>query len=488
MKRVVVIGSGLGGLSTGIVLARQGFDVTILEQGSQVGGCLQCFKRRGVTFETGMHFIGSAAPGQTLHRLLSDLEVYDQLQLSPLDTDAYNVINLGGTPYGIPNGREAFLDILASQFPDQRDGLKDYLACVDAVARASRLRSLDTDSDDVAAAMRYQLVAANEVIDHAVSSPVLRDVLVGDLPLYAAQRDRTPFATHAFIMDFYNQSAYRIVGGSQRLTDALMNVLSRYGAKVLTEQSVARILSDEHGVTGVETEQAAFFRADIVVSTIHPSETFRLTDSSRLRPAFRKRMELLPNTTGVFCLYLDFKPGTMPYMNHNYFSYPHHSPWDAEAYTHDDWPRGYLYMHLCHEANCQWAQSGVIISYMTYDEMQPWIGTDVGHRGASYEEMKQARAERLLACAEQDHPGLRQKVRYYYTATPLTYYNYTRTRAGSVYGVLHDVRHPEACHVPWRTKLPGLYLAGQNVNSHGILGVLVGTMVTCEGILNNEIK
>ena len=58
MKKCIIIGSGLGGLSTSVILAKNGYDVTILEQASQIGGCLQCFQRDGVKFETGMHFIG----------------------------------------------------------------------------------------------------------------------------------------------------------------------------------------------------------------------------------------------------------------------------------------------------------------------------------------------------------------------------------------------------------------------------------------------
>ena len=91
MKKVVIIGSGLGGLSTGVVLAKNGYDVTVLEQGNQIGGCLQCFYRHGVKFETGMHFVGSADEGQILNKMLRYLEIDDKLLLSRLDVDCYNV-------------------------------------------------------------------------------------------------------------------------------------------------------------------------------------------------------------------------------------------------------------------------------------------------------------------------------------------------------------------------------------------------------------
>ena len=91
-RKIVIIGSGLGGLSCGVLLAKEGYDVTILEQSSQAGGCLQCFKRKGIKFETGMHFIGSADKGQTLFRLMKALEIDDKIQLSRLNEDGYDVI------------------------------------------------------------------------------------------------------------------------------------------------------------------------------------------------------------------------------------------------------------------------------------------------------------------------------------------------------------------------------------------------------------
>ena len=84
-QQVVIIGSGLGGLSCGVILAKNGYKVTVLEQGIQTGGCLQCFQRRGAKFETGMHFIGSADEGQPLDRLMKYLEIRKDITLSPLD-------------------------------------------------------------------------------------------------------------------------------------------------------------------------------------------------------------------------------------------------------------------------------------------------------------------------------------------------------------------------------------------------------------------
>ena len=87
---------------------------------------------------------------------------------------------------------------------------------------------------------------------------------------------------------------------------------------------------------------------------------------------------------------------------------------------------------------------------------------------------------------EKHHPGFKNCIENYYTSTPLTYLDYTGTENGSMYGVAKDINLGPAGRVPYRTKIPNLLLAGQNVNSHGMLGVLVGTIVTCSELISAE--
>ena len=503
MKKVVIIGSGLGGLSCGVILARKGYDVTVLEQGAQVGGCLQCFTRKGGKFETGMHFIGSASEGQTLDRLLSFLEVKPDITLSPLDPTGYDIVSLCGQHFRFANGRESFIDQMSSYFPSQRDALERYFDLVDKVASASSMHSLKHVETDVAVNLEYQMRSINEVIGSAISDPLLAKVLVGNLPLYAAEKDKTPFATHAFITDFYNQSAYRIVGGSDHVARSLVSTIERYNGKVLTRSKATKIVCDESHAVGVEYEvkevkevkgvlgdakrqsraKGQHLEADIVISDAHPMRTLELLDTNLIRPAFRKRINAIPQTVGGFSVYLRFKDNTVPYLNSNFYGYQQDSPWGCEHYDEASWPKGFLYMHLCHEPHPIYAKTGVVLSYMQMADVERWKGTCVGHRGEDYEAFKHEKAERLLAALEREFPGIRGNISDYYTSTPLTYLDYTGTEGGSMYGIAKDVSLGVACRVPHRTRVPNVLQTGQNINSHGILGVLVGTIVTCTEIV-----
>lgn len=494
MKKVVIIGSGLGGLSCGVILAKNGYHVTVLEQSHQVGGCLQCFKRRGAKFETGMHFVGSAAKGQTLNRLMKYLEMDQEVRLVPLDSSGYDVVALGDKRYKFPVGREAFIRQMTEYFPSQHDNLVKYYDLVESIAKASSLHSLKHAENDAAVNTEYQLRSINEVIDELITDPLLAKVLVGNLPLYAAEKDKTPFSTHAFIMDFYNQSAFRFEGGSDTVAASLVHTIQRYGGEVRVSQKVTKIVCDDTHAIGVEvvgvgandrlsSVEPTFVSCDYVISDAHPKRTLELVDTKLIRPAFRHRINAIRQTVGVFAVYLHFKKNAVPYMNYNYYGYQGDTPWNCEQYSADTWPKGFLYMHFCQDHEAQFAESGVILSYMQMEDVKRWKDTKVGRRGADYENFKRERAEKLLDAMEPHFPHLREGIQEYYTSTPLTYLDYTGTEDGSMYGNARDIHLGAACRVPQRTKIPNMYLTGQNINSHGMLGVLVGSIVTCSEFL-----
>ncbi len=485
-KHIVIIGSGLGGLSCGAVLAKNGYRVTVLEQGAQVGGCLQCFTRKGAKFETGMHFVGSAAEGQTLNRLMRYLEIDRSVRLAPLDRSGYDVVAIGGQRYRLANGREAFVRQLADSFPQQRANLERYFDLVEQVASASSVHSLEYGKANEAVNTEYQLRAVNEVIDGVITDPLLAKVLVGNLPLYAAEKDKTPFSTHAFITDFYNNSAYRIAGGSDTVAAALVDTVRRHGGEVRTRCRAAAIKCDSTHATAVVTATGESLPCHWVVSAIHPMRTLELLDTKLIRPAFRRRVNSIPQTVGVFSVYLHFKPGAMPYINSNYYGYEGDTPWGCEHYTADEWPKGFLYMHHCQEPGQRFAVSGVVLSYMQMSDLDQWRGTHTGRRGTAYEDFKRRHAERLLAVLDSHFPGTIAAIDNYYTSTPLTYLDYTGTEGGSMYGNARDIHLGAACRVPHRTRVPNVLLAGQNINSHGMLGVLVGTVVACGEIIGTH--
>ena len=488
-KRCVIIGAGLGGLSCGAVLSRYGYRVTVIEQDNKAGGCLQTFVRDGIKFETGMHFIGSARRGELLDSLLRFLDIRDNLELRELNRDGYDVITYKGQDFPFKSGKEAFVEGLAEFFPSQKDNIARY---IDTVYKASAASSVDSfnperamDTNDAIWHMR----SVDSVINELVGDNDLSQILAGNQPLYAGVKGRTPFALHAFITSFYNRSAWRIAGGSDRIAQLLVDRITANGGSVMTGCKALEIVCNETEACGVRyigrNSQEGVLDADYVISTIHPSITVGMVHSSLFRPAFRKRIQEMPDTIGVFELYLKFKTDTVPYMNCNRFVYRGGSIWGCDSYTDEDWPRGYLYMHQYPQVDSRYADAGVILAYMHYDELAQWSKTHTGRRGDDYTEFKKRKAEKLIAVAAQQFPEFSNGLESYWTSTPLTYRDYTGAVGGGLYGIAKDVELGLSGRVSYRTRIRNLLMAGQSVNSHGILGVLVGSFVVCDSILGN---
>ncbi len=480
---MVIVGSGLGGLVCGYMLSKNGYDVTVLEKNAQIGGCLQTFRRGGVKFDTGMHYIGSMLKNQILRRFFDYFGLTRTVPLQQLDTGGYDVISLAGETFRFANGYDQFVDTLAQQFPNNVSDIRNYISRVREIADASPLYNLRKINNNIFIEADYIKTSINEFIASSTSNPKLQNVLAGNLPLYAGVKDKTPTYVHALIHNFYIQSAFRIIGGSDTIAQSLAKSIENFGGRVRTNAEVDKVLCDDTHATAVRLTSGEVVEGDYFVSNVHPQAFLGKIDSHIIRKAYRERISRLENTISNFTVYIKFKENATPYLNCNYYLYEQPDVWKSNNYDIGKWPQSYLYMHQCHQKNPVYAQSAELIGYMRYDEVRRWEDTRVGQRGQEYLDFKQQKAERLLSSLEQSFPGIRGCIESYYTSSPLTYQDYTATHEGSMYGIIRDKNFPSQTYISQRTKIPNLYMTGQNINSHGILGVTIGGVITCAEFL-----
>ena len=128
---------------------------------------------------------------------------------------------------------------------------------------------------------------------------------------------------------------------------------------------------------------------------------------------------------------------------------------------------------------------------MNYDEMLPWENTqntvaNKNERGQTYEQFKTEKAEILINELEKKFPNIRNCIESYYTSTPLSYRDYIGSNRGSIYGYVKDVNKPMHSHLSPKTRIKNLYLTGQSLNMHGILGVTISAIITCSEILGKD--
>jgi len=476
---VAIIGSGLGGLVCGYILSKFGYKVVILEKHYQFGGCLQTFRRNGINYDTGMHYVGSMDEGQVLYRYFKYLNLLDDVKLRKLDESGFDTISIKGEIYKIPMGYDNFVDGLSQQFPDERQNLEHYIHSIREVAKESPLNNIEEIDDNFFLSPYTVKSSVNEFINSITDNEVLRNVLAGNLPLYAGLQDKTPMYIHTLIHNFYIQSAYRLVGGGDSIAKSLVNSITKFGGEVLTDSEVVKIHCNDEKAVYVELKNGEKIEADSFISNIHPQLTLEKLDTPLIRKAYRERVTNLENTISNYTVYIKFKKDTVHYLNSNFYYYATENVWECGKYTDKDWPLNYLFMHQVPETHIEFSEGALLIAYMRYDEVAKWADTQVGRRGDDYIEFKERKSKQLLEMLEKSFPGILANIESYSSSSPLTYENYTGTKHGSMYGIVRDKNFPTQTLVSQRTRIPNLFMTGQNINSHGILGVTIGSIITC---------
>ena len=480
---VVIIGAGLGGLLCGNILSREGLNVCIVEKNHKPGGSLQTFGRKGKIFNTGLNYTESLEEGQVLNQYFRYFGIMDKLKLRKLDPEGFDVIDFPDRQYCLGMGQENFVNILAEQFPSERGALKTYTEKLGKICSSISLYTLQDKQHSIIG--DYDLsTGAHDYISSVLSDDRLRNIVAGNNLLYAGHEQKTPLFIHALINHSFIESAWRVVDGSHQLVNLLTNSIAANGGTILQSHKVQKLVAESGRIQYAQVYDNEPVFGKYFIANVHPDQLIEMADQDLLKKAFASRIRSLEDTMGMFTLYLVFKKNTFPYINHNFYHYNQDNVWIASDYKPEKWPQNYLLMTTATSGSLDFAESGSVLTYMDYNELKKWELTYTGNRGGEYLEFKEKKAEQLLTAVEKQFPGIRRCIEACYTSTPLTWRDYTGTRAGSAYGILKDHNRPLESVIPARTKIPNLFLTGQNTNVHGILGVSISSVVTCGELID----
>lgn len=488
---IVIIGSGLGGLVSGIILAKEGYSVCVLEKNNQFGGNLQTFVRDKTIFDTGIHYIGGLSEGQNLYKYFKYLGIMDDLRLKKMDEDGFDIISFEeeNEEYPHAQGYDNFIAKLLEFFPDEEQAIRDYCNKVVTICDSFPLYNLNWegkyDSEILA-------LNAKSCIDEVTDNEKLRAVLAGSNFLYAGIADKSPFYVHALSVNSYIQSSWRCINGGSQITKQLIKQLKKYGGEVYKYKEVIRFDVVENAITKANMKDGTSVGAKMFISNIEPKTTLRMVGEEHFRKSFFSRIESLEGVISAFSLYVVFKPKTFKYRNHNYYHFKNSTiVWNAYDYDENTWPMAYMASMNASGKDEIWADGMTFITYMKYEDMKPWENTfnttaEEGDRGESYDEFKVRKAERFLQEIEIKFPGIRECIHSIHTSTPLSYRDYIGGSNGNMYGYVKDSNNPMKTFIAPKTKLDNLYLTGQSINMHGVLGVTIGAVVTCSEIVGKE--
>jgi all-trans-retinol 13,14-reductase len=489
---IVIIGSGLGGLVSALIFAKEGYNVCVLEKNNQFGGNLQTFVRDKSIFDTGVHYIGGLSEGENLHQYFKYLGIMNDLNIKRMDDDKYDVITFEGDEVNYPHaqGYTNFIEQLSSLFPEERVAIEMYCKKIKDTCNSFPLYNLEI-GDAYYGDTDLLSLKVKDYIESITDNVKLRAVLVGSNFLYAGE-DNTPFYVHALSINSYIQSSWRCINGGSQISKLLIKQIRSLGGQVLKYKEVVGFGFEEGKLISAKTKDGHEYFGNQFISNIEPKHTLKMIGENKMRKAYTKRIESIKSVISAFSVYFVFLPKTFKYINNNHYHFKDvNRVWNAQDYTNTSWPEGYMLSVGAKKNQTEWAENMTFITYMRYDEVKEWENTfntvaENDERGAAYEAFKNRKIELTIKEIEKKFPDFRSCIKSVHSSTPLSYRDYIGVNEGSMYGYVKDADSPMKSFLSPRTKLKNLFFTGQSINMHGLLGVTISAVLTCSEMLGRD--
>jgi len=485
MNRVVVIGAGVGGLTTAALLAKAGLDVTLLEAHVYPGGCAGTFYHQGYRFDAGATLAAGFDPSGGMMHLGKALGITWPVEHAEAAMAVHlpdgETITRWTDPARWREERLAAFGTVAEPFWRWQEQTADRLweltdrrvpwppqgaseaiklagaGLGTAVAAPTRLPSLALD-------------AFRPFADHLRDAPeALRRYIDGQLLISAQVTSERANALYgAAALDMPRRGVAYVRGGMGTIAEMLAEAVRRYGGQVLYRQRVAHLTRQDDGQFIVETEKRAAFTADTVIFNLPPWDAASLLGEHAPEPL--RQAQLPQDGWGAFMAYVGLDEAAVP----------PGAPLHRQVLVREPFGEGnsvFLSLSLADDpGRAPAGERALTIS--SHTRLAPWWRL-FEHDREAYEARKQEYTERLLAAAEIALPGLRGAARRIMPGTPVSFQRFTHRSLGWVGGF------PQTnLFRAWAPRLaPGLWLVGDSIfPGQSVLAVALGGMRVAEAV------
>ena len=428
---------------------------------------MQSYQRGRLSFDTGLHYIGGLAEGQQLHSIFSHLGLM-KLPWVRLDADGFDRVTIGHQTFPMAEGYNHFARTLSEYFPKEKEGLRKYVEL---------MRHLPS-MEEIGPVNAYNWMKS------LFRDSLLINVLSGSAIKMELRRESLPLFTFAHGMSSYIGSSWRLRGGGHLIVNALVDDINRMGGKVVCHAEVNKLEEKDGRIVAARCSKGDVYEGDVFISDVHPQVTFGWLDESKvIKNMFRRRINAMENSTGILTVSLVLKKGVLPYFNHNKYYYRKPNVW---TFSEDVGGVGGVMVSCRVPEEGDYARQIDLMTPVSWKLFEAWEHTTVGHRGETYDMLKNHLADECIHLAERVVPELGSMVEKRYISTPLTYRDYTLSPCGSAYGVRKDCRNILMTTLSPRTSIPNLLLTGQSLMLHGVEGVTMTALQTCGELLGKD--
>jgi phytoene dehydrogenase-like protein len=443
MKKVIIIGSGIGGLMAGNLLAKQGHQVTIFEAHSMPGGYMAGFHRKGYYFESGtLSFEASAS----VFKAMKDIGVFEKIDF------VKQAIRLVSADFdGTPENYQDYKKMIYAGFPADKERLDAVFAELD------QMTGLMEDLDQPMPFLFSGLQMFKSMLPYVLRGPKLMKLAkrYGDMTSseFAAgyfEKDSKLFKLlsgfgypdmpamflGAGLAGMFSDY-WTVKGGMQSWADLLAGNFGKLGGDLKLDSYVDQIVTQNGTAVGVLCKNI-LSKADYVIAAGDYKKTFfeLLDDQGLISRTLQDRTGRAAVSEGFFTVYLGLNMSNEELGK--YMKTPHVFVFDdkpgCDIYDSEDgefFNKTSVSLYSPSMVNPQHAPEGksslMLQTMVPYHWMNNWGGADK----EVYRQLKEKAMEAMIDNACGLIPGLEECIEYKDAATPLTYERFTHNTDGA---------------------------------------------------------
>jgi all-trans-retinol 13,14-reductase len=450
---VIVVGSGMGGMTTAAALSRMGRKVLLLEQAQTIGGLTHAFSRDGFTWDVGLHYCGTFGRDQTAGRILNWLSGA-AIEFRSVGT-VYDILHFPeGFEISVARPAAAYKMELKEHFPNNAAEIDAYFEAL--LSAEETMRSLAAERampESIRSVHRWWNKkrfqrwcgrTTSEVIADLVTDPKLAAVLSAQWGTYGGKPTEASFAVHALVIGHYLEGAYYPVGGAAAIAEGLVPVIESAGGIARAGTAVAEILVEDGKAVGVRTSSGDEFGAPIVVSAVGAGETVKNLLPAEIRQQdWAGEIGTFKPSICHFQIFLGLE-GDIAALGASRANHWYYESWDTNdaiwsTAEDDKVPMMFISFpslkDAAHDPGPSNRHTAELLVWADWPSVAKYAAQGTESLASEWADFKRYIESRLMECFAAKFPALEPLVVYRELGTPLATASFTGHEKGAFYGV-----------------------------------------------------
>ena len=526
----ILIGSGIGSLTTAAIMSKAGKRVLVLEQHDQAGGCCHTFIDKGYEFDVGIHYIGEMGH-QTLNKTLLDQICEGQVEWAPLDDD-FDVVHIGygsdARTYPVATGTEAWKSLLKKQFPGETAAVDKYFDLLKASSKTSTIHGAMkmvplwlVKIILMTGVLKYvtnifrpeYTISTLELVEGLTSNKDLQAVLMYCWGDYGTPPSKSNFTMQAALnRHFMKAGAHYPVGGASEIAYNIIPVIEKAGGRVLVRAPVSNIVAKGGKVCGVNVSKGTGtieILAPMVISSAGLYNTFqRLLPKELAAKSYYTDIckDLKPGVAAMnVFLGLNKSKAELGLKRQNMWAFTSNDlnrigedyiQMDVDSAIDAEIPL--LFISFPSAKDPEWEKhpgreeksTVAIVTLANWEWFKKWEDAALKKRGDSYDEVKNSIGHQMIEQTCKLYPQIRDCIDFTEIGSPVTNKHYIAQPHGEIYGLDHSIERFDPLMVAKlrpATDVPGLILTGQDILSCGFTGALFAGVIGAQAALGRNV-